>query len=343
MRAYYTEAHRGHEPQFFLARGVVKRCEEQPGRADILFRAAMAADLEPCLAESRPLSDKQTVHSAEYLDFLREAHARWRELPGAGPEVVANVHPNRHADVYPEHIVARAGWHMGDTACAMGPGTFDAVMASADVALGAAAALSDGEREAYALCRPPGHHAFADMASGHCFLNNCAIAAQYLRRQFVRVAILDVDVHHGNGTQSIFYQRDDVLTVSVHGDPQAFYPFFWGHAEETGSGVGTGCNINFPLPIGTEEPLWLETIDRALAAVHDYRPDCLVVALGLDAYAKDPLSAFRIGIDGFHALGARLGAVELPVLLVQEGGYLSEDLGTLLDRTLTGFLAARDV
>lgn len=341
MRAYYTEAHRSHEPQFFLARGVVKRCEELPERADILFRAAVAAGLEPRLAEPRPLSDKQAVHSVEYLDFLREVYPQWRELPGAGPEVIANVHPNRYPGAYPTSIVARAGWHMSDTACAIGRGTHDAVMASADVALGAAAAIIDGEREAYALCRPPGHHAFADMAGGHSYLNNAAIAAQHLLRRFARVAILDVDVHHGNGTQSIFYERDDVLTVSVHGDPAAFYPFFWGHAEETGSGKGVGYNRNFPLPIGTDETTWLETLDQALATVRDFRPDCLVIALGLDAYAKDPLSAFQIGIDGFHQLGIRLGAVELPLLLVQEGGYLSEDLGMLLHRTLDGFRMAR--
>ncbi len=339
MRAYYTEQHRLHAPRFFLARGLVRDCEERPERADILLRGAQRAGLEPILARDWSLEHKLAVHTRDYLEFLAEAHARWSELEPHGPEVIANVHPNRHAGSYPDSIVARAGWHMTDTACAMGPGTWPAALASADVALSAAAALVEGERSVYALCRPPGHHAFSDMAGGHCYLNNAAIAAAWLRRHHERVAILDVDVHHGNGTQQIFYARDDVLTVSVHADPHGFYPFFWGHVGETGEGMGTGYNHNYPLPVGTDDATWLATLDRALERIDAYRPGCLVIALGLDAYQHDPLSAFRITPDGFRRLGERLGVVAPPMLLVQEGGYLSEDLGMLLEQTLEGFRA----
>jgi len=339
--SYYTEAHRNHRPEFFLARGVVKRCEEQPERADILLQAARAAGLEARQADRWPLHHKQAVHSTAYLDFLDNAYAQWQLLPHAGPEVIANIHPNRHCGRYSNGVVARAGWHMADTACAIGPHTYEAVMASADVALSAAAHIAAGAREAYALCRPPGHHAFADMAGGHCYLNNTAIAAQWLRQHFHTVAILDVDVHHGNGTQGIFYKRDDVLTVSVHADPVGFYPFYWGFRAETGQGRGQGYNHNCPLPIGTQEATWLRTIERALAVVNDYAPGCLVVALGLDAYAHDPLSAFQVSVDGFYTLGTRLGRMDIPMLLVQEGGYLSEDLGELLQQTLRGLRVAR--
>lgn len=339
MRAYFTDKHRSHAPGFFLARGLVRDCEERPERADILMRGARRAGLEPVAADDWPLEHKQAVHDRDYLEFLAEAHARWSELEPHGPEVIANVHPNRHAGRYPDAIVARAGWHMADTACAMSAGTWPAALASADVALSAAAALVE-ERAVYALCRPPGHHAFSDMAGGHCFLNNCAIAAAWLRRRHERVAILDVDVHHGNGTQQIFYDRDDVLTVSIHADPHGFYPFFWGHADETGEGAGEGYNLNYPLPVGTDDSTWLSTLDRALERIDEYRPGCLVVALGLDAYQHDPLSAFRITPDGFRRLGERLGAVDLPMLLVQEGGYLSDDLAVLLERMLGGFKSA---
>jgi len=199
----------------------------------------------------------------------------------------------------------------------------------------------EGAREAYALCRPPGHHAYADMAGGFCFLNNTAIAAQRLRTRHARVAILDVDVHHGNGTQGIFWERDDVLTVSIHADPADYYPYFWGHAHESGTGAGAGFNLNLPLPMGSGDAAWLAAGETALARVRAFAPDALVVALGLDASESDPLQGLRVTGDGFAAMAGRIAGVGLPTVLVQEGGYLSDDLGRNLVRFLAGFESGR--
>ena len=190
---------------------------------------------------------------------------------------------------------------------------------------------------AYALSRPPGHHAFGDLAGGFCFLNNAGIAAERLRAAGLRPAILDVDVHHGNGTQGIFYGRDDVLTVSLHADPARFYPFFWGHAQERGEGRGTGCNLNLPLPRGTDYVAYLAALEIALERVGSFGTEVLVVALGLDASIDDPFKGFAVTQDGFARIGAAIAKAGLPTLFVQEGGYLSPSLGANLTRTLTGF------
>ena len=197
--------------------------------------------------------------------------------------------------------------------------------------------MLEGEREAYALCRPPGHHAFADMAGGFCFLNNTAIAAHRLRQKHQRVAVLDVDVHHGNGTQGIFFERDDVLTVSIHADPAHYYPYYWGHAHERGAGKGDGFNLNLPLPLGSADAPWLAAGDAALARIRDHAPTALVVALGLDASESDPLQGLKVTGVGFHAMARKIAGLGLPTVLVQEGGYLSDDLGRNLVQFLGGF------
>jgi acetoin utilization deacetylase AcuC-like enzyme len=277
------------------------------------------------------------VHGADYLTFLETAHRRWRELPGAGPEVVPNIHPVRRAGGYPVSVIGQAGWHMTDTACPITAESWPAIQASANSAVHAAELMMAGVPAAYALCRPPGHHAYADMAGGFCYLNNTAIAAQHLRRKASRVAIVDVDLHHGNGTQGIFYARADVLTVSVHADPSAFYPFFWGYAEERGEGAGAGFNLNLPLPIGSGDEAFLAALDNGLARVREFAPDALVVALGLDAYANDPLAGLAVSTAGFEVIGRRLASLGLPTVLVQEGGYPQDDLGRNLVAFLSGF------
>jgi acetoin utilization deacetylase AcuC-like enzyme len=209
------------------------------------------------------------------------------------------------------------------------------------VATTAADLLIEGAREAYALCRPPGHHAYADMAGGFCYLNNTAIAAQRLRTAHQRVAILDVDVHHGNGTQGIFWQRADVLTVSIHADPSNYYPYFWGHAHESGAAEGAGFNLNLPLPLGAPDAPWLKAGDAAVARIRDFAPGALVVALGLDASESDPLQGLKITGSGFHAMARTIAALGLPTVLVQEGGYLSDELGRNLVHFLGGFEAGR--
>lgn len=341
MKAVYTERHRSHDPQFFLVRGVVRRTTEQPERADRLLKGLASGNhplMEPTSFGAGP---RARVHSAEYLLFLSEAWEAWSALGDAGPEMIANIHPVRHQATYPTHIVGRLGWHSADTACPIGPGTWEGACAAADVAATAAQLVLDGEDASYALCRPPGHHAFRDVAGGFCFLNNSAIAAAHLRQTYERVAILDVDVHHGNGTQGIFYSRADVLTVSIHADPASFYPFVWGYAHERGTGEGLGANCNIALPIGTGDDDYLLALGRARQVIEAFAPGALVVALGLDASEHDPLKGLAITTPGFRRIGEAIARIGLPTVFVQEGGYLSDVLGDNLAAVLGGFEAAR--
>ena len=341
MKAVYTDLHRSHDPQFFLVRGVVMRTAEQPERADRLL-AGLAAGKHGLVAPTVFGQGPRTrVHSVEYLSFLAEAWEAWSALGNAGPEMIANVHPVRHGATYPTHIVGRLGWHTADTACPIGPGTWAAACAATDVATSAAQMVLDGEDAVYALCRPPGHHAFRDVAGGFCFLNNSAVAAAHLRLRHERVAILDVDVHHGNGTQGIFYERSDVLTVSIHADPASYYPYLWGYAHERGAGAGLGANLNIPLPLGTGDDGYLAAFQIAEKTIRAFAPGALVIALGLDASEHDPLAGLAVTTDGFHRIGAAVARLGLPTVLVQEGGYLSDILGTNLTAVLAGFEAGR--
>ncbi len=314
---------------------------ERPERAEILEAAARACGLEPVDARPFPREALLAVHTADYLDFLETAHARWSALEDAGPEVVPNVHPVRHAGARPDHPVGLAGWYMADTACPIGPGTFEAAVGAAHAALTAVELLLAGAREVYALCRPPGHHAFADLAGGFCFLNNAAIAAAHLAERLGRVAILDIDVHHGNGTQGIFWRRGEVLTLSVHADPASYYPFFWGYADETGEGEGAGANRNWPLPVGAGDAPWLAALDEALSVLRTFTPPAVVVALGLDVHEDDPLRGAKVTHAGLREAGRRIGGLPQPVLLVQEGGYPQPALGRSLEAFLAGFLESR--
>jgi len=341
MKIVYSDKHAGHDPQTFIVRGVKQRSAEQPERATRLLAAAREAGHEILPPKAFGSAPAATVHTPEYIDFLQIAAREWAKLPGAGPEVVPNVHPARAHASYPEALAGRAGWHQVDMACPIGPHTWEAALAATEVATTAADMVLGGERQAYALCRPPGHHAYADMAGGFCFLNNTAVAAQRLRSQHARVAVLDVDVHHGNGTQGIFYERDDVLTVSIHADPANYYPYFWGHAHEHGAGKGQGFNFNLPLPLGSADAPWLDAGDKALARIKEFQPTALVVALGLDASESDPLQGLKVTGAGFHAMAEKIARAGLPTVLVQEGGYLGDDLGRNLVQFLAGFEKGR--
>ncbi|MBV2361706.1 histone deacetylase family protein [Thalassococcus sp. CAU 1522] len=339
MKAFLDPRQSRHDPRMFLKAGVPRPNPEAPGRVDRLREGALAAGCTLVAPRDNGSGPIAAIHPAEYLDFLATAHDRWQSVDGASDEVIPNVHPSRHAGSRPDGIVGQAGWHMADTACPIAADTWTSAYWSAQTALGAAdAALQDGV--AYALCRPPGHHAFADMAGGFCFLNNAAIAAQSLTTQGRRVAIIDIDVHHGNGTQGIFYQRGDVLTVSVHADPAAFYPFFWGHAHERGAGPGEGANLNLPLPFGTGDDGFLAAVETACGRIALFGADSLVVSLGLDAHEGDPFRALAVTTPGFSRIAARLADLRLPSVLVQEGGYLQPALGDNLAHFLTGWSTA---
>lgn len=349
MRVYFSDRHVTHSPKTFLVRGQMTQCPEVPERADILLSAATQDGHEICAIENFGLDPVMRIHDQGHVEFLESAWEEWSKLPNPAPEVVPNVHPGRNMNGTPQTILGKAGRYQADAACPIGVGTWEAVRTSADTALTAASTVmtdfDSGEKTpfAYALSRPPGHHAFADQAGGFCYLNNSAMAAQHcLDRGAKKVAIIDVDVHHGNGTQGIFYHRSDVLTISLHGDPAAFYPFYLGFAYERGVDDGQGFNCNHPLPYGTGDKPYLAELAKAIEELKAYKPDVVVVALGLDASEYDGLHAFlKVTTFGFEQIGRELGKVELPVVLIQEGGYISDHLGANLSAVLRGFEATR--
>ncbi|WFM72870.1 histone deacetylase family protein [Halomonas sp. CKK8] len=344
MKLFYHPDQERHAPPTFLLRGRPVDSPEGPVRAELLTRGLASMGLSmtpPTEVDSGRLRDRLArIHAPRYLDFLETIHARWRELPDAAEIVAPNVHPCGGGHHYPRHPVGLVGWHMHDMACPMTADSFAGILASAASAEAAADAVLTGEPSAYALCRPPGHHAGPERAGGFCFLNNSALAATVLREHHERVAILDVDLHHGNGTQDIFYDRGDVWTGSLHADPADFYPFFWGGADEHGEGDGKGANVNLPLPLGSDGATFLATLDRLIERLAGFRPQALVVALGLDAHKDDPLAGLALETEDFTEIGRRLAAIDLPTVLVQEGGYPTAHLGDNLAAFLGGYTAA---
>lgn len=341
MRAFWNPVQLTHTPRFFLARGQVKPHFEVPARAEALLAACRALRLDVAAPPPADTGALLAVHTPGYLDFLRRAAVAWSTLPDAGDEVLPNTHPVPEmlatGGRLPEGLPGQVGWYTTDLACPIGTGTWEAVEAAAAGAL-AAADVAAGGGSAYALARPPGHHAYAGRAGGHCYLNNAAIAAERLRAKGAsRVAVLDIDSHHGNGTQGVFWQRADVLFASVHGDPNRYYPWYTGHADERGGGDGEGFNINLPLPLGTGDEGWLAAIDTGIEAVRRFGADALVVSLGFDASRDEPLNALAVTPDGFARAGAAIGALRLPTAIVQEGGYNVSLIGGLLTRFLESF------
>lgn len=343
MKAYFADEQRRHDPKSFLSSGAPKLNPEVPERIVRLIAGAKAAG---CAIE-RPmnfgLGPIAAIHTPEYIEFLQRIYERWQRIEGASAEVIPNIHPIARGGSYPASAVGQAGYHMADTSCPISAETYDSSCWSAWTAVASAEALEAGASSAYALCRPPGHHAFADVAGGFCFFNNSAIAAQRLRKSADRVAILDVDLHHGNGTQGVFYRRDDLLTVSIHADPVRFYPFFWGYADERGEGPGLGYNLNLPLPRKTGDDGFLEALAAAIRRIQAFAPDSLVVALGLDAFEGDPFGGLSVSTPGFARVGEAIASLSLPTAIVQEGGYLCDALSDNLTSFLNGFASRHKV
>ena len=306
---------------------------EQPDRSEryrILLDVMREDGHEIAIAPLGSLGAVLEVHDEGYVAFLQTIYERWSANPGYGPEVIPNVHPTHRMHRKPTELLGELGWYSNSTSCPITAATWPSVHASAQSAVHAADRLSESRRSVYALCRPPGHHAYPDLMSGACFLNNAAIAAHRLTKTFGKVAIVDIDVHHGNGTQFIFYERADVLFCSIHIDARLSAPYYAGHAEETGEGAGQGLTFNQSLPWGTRDPRWLETLEGALARVTSFSPGVMVVSLGFDAAEHDPVATLNVTDEGFSEAGRRFAALELPTLLVQEGGYLSAHLGGYL-------------
>ncbi|MBN8980997.1 MAG: histone deacetylase family protein [Rhizobiales bacterium] len=335
MFVVFSDEQYEHEPIMQMFAGRMVEAPESSNRARKLLQGARDCGLVHMASLDFGLAPIEEIHDSEYLEFLRSAAENWRHLRNAGPEVVPHVHPVRYLRNRPTGVMGLAGYYMNSTNCPIGPLTAKAAYASAQTALTAAHALADGQKFIYALCRPPGHHAHADLASGFCFLNNCAVAANVLLKKFSKVAIIDIDVHHGNGTQEIFYLRNDVFCGSVHADPTDFYPFYQGYLNEVGEGVGHGWNLNLPLQRGSgSHEVALATaklIDRA----KELGCSALVIAVGLDTFAGDPMGVFQVSTAGFAEIASIIASAGLPTLLVQEGGYD----GPHLQENIASFLA----
>jgi acetoin utilization deacetylase AcuC-like enzyme len=326
-----SDAHRAHHPrQPFLDRGVLVEPPEVPERIDRIVAALADRGLgAPAPPEAFGRDPILRVHPPEYLTFLEYAHERWREVTGQGEdaEAAAYARPIRGQPYdEPSHVIAQLGWYSHDNDAVVA-GTWSASVGAVDVTMTAWQAVADGdERVAYALARPPGHHAAADSFAGYCYLNNVAVAAQAWVDRGARVAILDVDFHHGNGTQQIFYDRDDVLFASLHADPADDYPFFLGFARERGWGAGEDHNWNFPLPAGTAWDAYAPALEAACARIRKYAPDGVIVSLGVDTALEDP-DTFRLVADDYPRIGAAIAALDRPTVVVQEGGYNLDVIG----------------
>lgn len=276
------------------------------------------------------------MHSAAYLGFLRDIYLRWSEEFGSDAAVLPNVLAGERRARVPDSVVGALGFYVNDLAAEFREGTWTASYSSAQCAVNAARAVAAGERQAYALCRPPGHHAAASQAMGFCFLNNAAIAAEDLRQHDARVAIVDIDVHHGNGTQSIFYDRADVLTASMHSDPSHYYPFHTGYEDERGTGRGLGFNTNVCFEANADDAGFLAAFSRLSRAVEAFEPGAVVIGLGVDALRSDPHGGHKITPDAIAELARKIRDWGCPAVIVQEGGYESEELGPTVARFLRG-------
>jgi acetoin utilization deacetylase AcuC-like enzyme len=348
MKVFYTPEHAGHAPTSFYAWGQFSDwTADPPARAENILARLTAEGHEVLEPRQHGLEPVGAVHTPQYIEFLREVWPQWRSAGEAArqtglvadrKDVYPLIFPVRGVDArYPRSILGRAGYHSSDLWMPIGERTYEAARAAANLATEAADVLLGGDQVAYALCRPSGHHADRHRGGGNCCFNNAAIAAQHLRRRFDRVAVIDLDVHHGNGTQSIFYDRDDVLFVSIHCDPDDCYPYFVGYADETGEGPGRGYNLNLPLPRSAGDDAFLSAVETACGRVSSFEPGALVISLGVDGHEEDLTHEFRVTLEGFRRAGRSVAKLSAPTAIIQEGGYNLETIGQCVAAFLAGF------
>jgi acetoin utilization deacetylase AcuC-like enzyme len=342
MLTIYSDDHRHQHGKAELNHGEMMPVVEKPERAYTILARVREVGLGEVLApDDFGLDPILRVHSEDFVSFLKTAFDEWAAEHGEIDAFPINWVVRGLRQRCPNHIDGKIGYYAGDAGTPITRGTWKAITASANVALTGARRVAEGERSVFSLCRPPGHHASTDVYNGYCFFNNAAIAAQaMLDRGAARIAILDIDYHHGNGTQEIFYGRDDVLFVSLHADPAEEYPYYLGYADEVGTGRGEGFNLNLPLPIGTTFATYAEAMEKALGRIRDYAPDALIVSLGADTFERDPISRFKLNSDDFSRLGEMTARCGLPTLIVMEGGYAVAELGVNVANYLTAFEGA---
>ncbi len=343
MITVFSEKHRRHFGKYELIDGKFVTPFECPERMIRIMQRINEAKLGDVIApRDFGLDPVARVHALEFIDFLQTAYEDWKQCHGDS-DAMPTCWPSRTLrQILPQEIDGKLSYYSFDAGTPITAGTWQAVTASVNVALTGAELIRSGKKTVFSACRPPGHHAGVDIYGGYCFFNNAAIAAQSLIDHGAeRVALLDVDYHHGNGSQAIFYDRDDVLYVSLHGDPKQEFPYFLGYADETGSNSGKGFNRNFPMPWGTQWENYRESLDQGLKQIHRFSPDAMVVSLGVDTYEKDPISKFKLKSEHFLKLGDIIAkAIHCPSLFIMEGGYAVEDIGINVLNVLTGFINA---
>jgi acetoin utilization deacetylase AcuC-like enzyme len=340
MQTFFSENHRLHFPQAELSGGEFVTPYERPSRIEYVLRRlkerGFPAPVAPAMMERAAVD---AIHDAGFLAFLETAWPEWKAAGFAG-EIIATSYPVRRMPGLrpPRFIDGKVGYYALASETAITGGTWEAAQSSCASAQAAFNHVKAGAKAAFALCRPPGHHAAIDMYGGYCFLNNAAIVAQQFRDAGARrVAVLDVDFHHGNGTQDIFYARNDVLFVSLHGHPEDAYPYFTGYADERGEGAGEGFTLNLPMRPGTAYGEWVKALEQGLAAIRAFGADALVVSLGVDAYKDDPISFFKLTSEDFTDCGKRIATLKLPTVFCMEGGYAIEAVGINAVNVLEGF------
>lgn len=340
MRIVYSDAHRGHDGAKEMRYDQMIPMCENPGRMDVIL-AALHDQGHRDMIDARPfgLDPIRRIHTRGFVDFLERCWPLWEVEFGPGGFATAYTFGMRGMDQQPnENVHSMLSCYTFDVCVPFVKGTWTAIRSAVDVTLTATQEISNGAAAAFALCRPPGHHASSDLAGGYCYVNNAAVAAQALLDQGAkRIAILDIDYHHGNGTQRIFYDRSDVLYASVHARPEQEYPFLMGYARETGAGGGEGFNLNLPLSLGTTIATYREALAAALGQTREHGPDVLIVSLGVDTFIDDPVGGFRLETPDFLKVGADISALGLPTLFVMEGGYSIAALGTNTANIITGF------
>ena len=343
MLTIYSEDHKLQDGRFELIDGQLLPPVERPQRAEnVLSRVRETGLGEVRGPDDFGLDPVRRVHDEGFVAFLRTAHDEWRAAHGDFDALPLNWPCRGFRQKIPDSIDGKLGYYSFDAGTPITAGTWTAVTASVNVALTGAKHLQDsGDRAVFSLCRPPGHHAARDLYAGYCFFNNVAVAAQWFRDQGTgRVAILDVDYHHGNGTQMIFYARADVLFVSLHAHPAQEYPFFLGYEDEAGDGEGAGFNVNYPMPWGTAFDVWGRSLDAAIERIADYSPDILLVSLGVDTFKADPISQFRLESAEYTEIGRRIAGLGLATHFVMEGGYALDEIGVNTVNLLSGLEGA---
>ena len=329
MRCFWDERQRLHTPAGEFFNGAMHSAAEHGGRVDAIL-AAIGPTEAPVDRGTVPLL---RVHSTEYLDLVRNAFAEWRAMGRDGDAFPYTFPVVGRRNLKLDRIDARLGRHSFDTSSPIGAGTWQSSYWSAQTGLAALHAVLGGEPSAFALCRPPGHHAGADYFGGYSYLSNAAICAEAaLAAGKQRVAILDVDYHHGNGTHDIFAGRPDVLFASIHADPATDYPFFWGHTDESRGNI-----LNLPLPRGTDWEGYKPALTHALDWLEHAEPDLLIVSYGADTHEADPISHFKLKTSDYAAMARRIASLGLPTVILMEGGYAVDHLGANVASFLSRF------